>query len=221
MDSLIKNTSLIASKSYEHYLFSCLCVGISILGLYISKDYYHDDAYITLRYAHNYIQGHGLLWNVGESAVEGYSNFLFLAAVIALANLGIDLILSTKLINLFAYLGIIVIVNNYLKNVQKSQLSLKSTSAINQRFSYYICMLLLVSDSNLQLWSFGGLETVFYCFLLTAGIISFIRYLNSNEIQALCISSIFYCLAGLTRLDAAILILISGLFLLHRVLESK
>jgi hypothetical protein len=34
-----------------------------------------DDALISLRYAHNLIDGHGLVWNVGEQPpVEGYSN---------------------------------------------------------------------------------------------------------------------------------------------------
>ncbi len=37
-----------------------------------------DDAYISLRYAQHLAQGHGLVWNPGESPrVEGYSNFLW------------------------------------------------------------------------------------------------------------------------------------------------
>ncbi len=35
-----------------------------------------DDAYISLRYAQNFAEGQGLVWNVGE-AVEGYTNFLW------------------------------------------------------------------------------------------------------------------------------------------------
>ena len=37
-----------------------------------------DDAYITLRYARHWVEGHGISWNIGEPRVEGYSNFLFL-----------------------------------------------------------------------------------------------------------------------------------------------
>src|SRR5262245_23654602 len=37
-----------------------------------------DDALISMRYAHNLIDGHGLVWNVGEQPpVEGYSNLLW------------------------------------------------------------------------------------------------------------------------------------------------
>ena len=33
-----------------------------------------DDMYISLRYAKHWADGYGLLWNIGEEPVEGYSN---------------------------------------------------------------------------------------------------------------------------------------------------
>src|SRR5690242_4842632 len=36
-----------------------------------------DDAMISMRYARNLAGGHGLVWNVGQPAVEGYTNFLW------------------------------------------------------------------------------------------------------------------------------------------------
>jgi hypothetical protein len=39
-----------------------------------------DDAYISLRYAENLVDGHGLVYNVGEY-VEGYTNFLWTVLV--------------------------------------------------------------------------------------------------------------------------------------------
>jgi hypothetical protein len=47
-----------------------------------------DDAYITLRYARHLSDGHGIVWNPGEPAVEGYSNFLFVILGAALMKLG-------------------------------------------------------------------------------------------------------------------------------------
>ncbi|MGB7063098.1 MAG: hypothetical protein WBF13_12190, partial [Candidatus Zixiibacteriota bacterium] len=35
-----------------------------------------DDAFISFRYAKNFVEGHGLVYNIGEK-VEGYSNFLW------------------------------------------------------------------------------------------------------------------------------------------------
>jgi hypothetical protein len=34
-----------------------------------------DDAMISMRYARNLAQGHGLVWNVGEAPVQGFTNF--------------------------------------------------------------------------------------------------------------------------------------------------
>ena len=36
-----------------------------------------DDAMISMRYARNLSESHGLLWNAGQAPVEGYTNFLW------------------------------------------------------------------------------------------------------------------------------------------------
>lgn len=36
-----------------------------------------DDAMVSMRYARNLVEGHGLVWNPGEVPVEGYTNFLW------------------------------------------------------------------------------------------------------------------------------------------------
>jgi hypothetical protein len=36
-----------------------------------------DDAMVSMRYARNLVDGHGLVWNPGEAPVEGYTNFLW------------------------------------------------------------------------------------------------------------------------------------------------
>ena len=56
------------------------CVGVAAAILYANRMFYHDDAFITLRYARNFLAGDGLVWNPGE-AVQGYTNFLFLLGV--------------------------------------------------------------------------------------------------------------------------------------------
>jgi hypothetical protein len=48
-----------------------------------SRDFFHDDAFITLRYAQNWLAGSGIGWNPGER-VEGYTNFLQLVLVTGL-----------------------------------------------------------------------------------------------------------------------------------------
>jgi putative phosphotransacetylase len=50
-----------------------------------------DDAYITYRYAENWVAGHGLVFDPGGERVEGYSNPLWLAFSAAAIALGFDI----------------------------------------------------------------------------------------------------------------------------------
>ena len=45
-----------------------------------------DDAFISFRYVRNLVEGHGLVFNIGER-VEGYSNFLWVLELAALWKL--------------------------------------------------------------------------------------------------------------------------------------
>jgi arabinofuranosyltransferase len=73
-----------------------------------------DDAYITYRYAWNLAHGHGLIYNVGETAVEGYTTFLWALLSSAAIALGwhpaavtqtLNIALSQCLLALAYYLG--------------------------------------------------------------------------------------------------------------------
>ena len=52
-----------------------------------------DDAYISFRYAQNFADGHGLVWNKGQW-VEGYTNFLWTALLGVLHKVGADIPLA-------------------------------------------------------------------------------------------------------------------------------
>lgn len=48
-----------------------------------------DDAMVSMTYARNLAEGHGLRWNVGETPVEGYTNFLWTLLLAAFHLLGL------------------------------------------------------------------------------------------------------------------------------------
>jgi hypothetical protein len=51
----------------------------------VAQRWVQDDAYVSFRYAKHLVEGHGLVYNIGER-VEGYTNFLWtLLAAIPLA----------------------------------------------------------------------------------------------------------------------------------------
>ena len=57
------------------YLLVLIALGVGG-WLAVSRASLFDDAYISFRYARNFAEGNGLVWNLGER-VEGYTNFLW------------------------------------------------------------------------------------------------------------------------------------------------
>lgn len=56
-------------------LSALLATGYGLVLVWDKRSLF-DDAFISLRYASNFVRGHGLVWNLGER-VEGYTNFLW------------------------------------------------------------------------------------------------------------------------------------------------
>lgn len=84
-----------AGSGKEFLLFACIVAAYAGYGVlfifrtsFVVEDVRYfslfDDAMISMRYARNLIEGHGLIWNPGGDAVEGYTNFfwvLFMAVM--------------------------------------------------------------------------------------------------------------------------------------------
>lgn len=60
------------------WLALLLILGCMALGVYLTTQdpAMEDDSFISFRYAHNLVEGNGLVYNLGER-VEGYTNFLW------------------------------------------------------------------------------------------------------------------------------------------------
>jgi hypothetical protein len=61
-----------------------------VLGILVVLEFVKDDAYISFRYAHNLVTGHGLVFNPGDR-LEGYTNFLWVLVLAPFEALGWDL----------------------------------------------------------------------------------------------------------------------------------
>ena len=61
-----------------------------------------DDAFISFRYAENFAQGNGLVFNVGE-AVEGYTNFLWTLVLGLLSLLGWEMEIASVLLGVMSW----------------------------------------------------------------------------------------------------------------------
>ena len=83
--------------------FAC---AIAVLAVSTSgfRGFMSDDAFISLRYAERFLQGHGLTWNDGER-VEGYTNLLWILGVSLFGRLGLDLITAARVLGFLGTAG--------------------------------------------------------------------------------------------------------------------
>ena len=114
-----------------------------VLGLWRHHHFFHDDAYVSLRYAERLMVGQGLTWNDGER-LEGFSSPSWVAQVALLCGLGISLPLAARLLGVVYALATLVLW--YRSRAEPAGL------------------LALVTVSGFTMWAWGGLETVAACF---------------------------------------------------------
>jgi hypothetical protein len=116
-------------------------------GLVIHRHFFHDDAFVSLRYAERLLAGKGLTWNDGER-VEGFSSPAWLAQIVLLARLGVSAPLAARGLGLIYALATLVL-------WQRARAEPAG-------------LLALVTIPGFALWTWGGLETISACFWILA-----------------------------------------------------
>lgn len=154
--------------------------------------FYHDDAYIILRYARNLLDGRGLVWNPGER-VEGYSCFLWLMCISFLGYCTMDLVTASQLGGIVFALLVLLLPFVYGKK------------------NATIGALLVSTNSCFALWALGGLETVMFCFFAFAGVYAFLQ--AERTPKNLFFTGIIFCLAAMTRFEGLLLFGLTGITL--------
>lgn len=205
MDDLMKNEKNIGFGS-NRILWVCLVISFIIfLGLlsYIWK-FTVDDAYITFRYALHLAQGNGIVWNVGEPPVEGYSNFLWVIIGAVLIKLNLDPAFFTKIMGVGSVIGILYfywkIVNNVFQD-QRLYLAALVVAAV----------LFLINPAT-AIHAVSGLETMFYALFIV--ILSYLSYklIRSFDKGTLYLFALISLLLSLLRPEGILVSL--GLFIL-------
>jgi len=116
---------------------------VAAYALFLQRHFFHDDAFITLRYVERWLAGKGLTWNDGER-VEGFSSPAWLAQIALLSLSGIGPPLAARILGLAYALAIVVLW--YRAKVEPAGL------------------LVMVTIPGFALWTWGGLETQSFCF---------------------------------------------------------
>lgn len=158
-----------------------LAVSLLVLMYFLVRlsGYYHDDAYIVLRYVRNFIDGQGLAWNPGEY-VEGYSTFTWVMLISLFGCFHVDLVLATKILGvIFAFATVVGFF--YLPGRGKTSWG----------------ALLLATNSCFALWALGGLETILFGFLLFLACSMHMRLRQSKP--GFLLNGLLFSLAAMTR----------------------
>jgi len=163
-----------------------------------------DDAYISFRYSDNLVSGHGLVWNAGETPVEGYTNFLWVIIGAGVLKIGLPIVASMKVVGVVV--GLIAVLLMY---IITRKISAPDTYAV-------MPALLLAVTPAFALWSVAGLETALFVALLLASLYFFVSEESATHVRrSAYFSAPLMLLLALTRPEG---IAVFGLLASTRVL---
>jgi arabinofuranosyltransferase len=207
--------------TFRSSLIVVLVLALSLYGLFIYRTTWKvhgefqvtlvDDAMVSMCYARNLASGAGLVWNVGEAPVEGFSNLLWVLVMAAFHMLSLPpsgIALAVTICSALALLGNIVIVWR-IANEFSPRIWLGPALAIFLTAVYF----------PLVFWSLRGLELGLVCLLLNASTLCVIRLYVRPQRSAVWILIACLSLALLTRPDTIVqvsVLLLAGIALLLR-----
>lgn len=187
-------------------LLSCMLLVATVAALLLHTFHFNhtcDDAYISFRYARNFSEGHGLVFNVGERPVEGYTNFLWVMLLTPFLKVGFNPVTVARICGALFATGTMLL------------LFLLPRLWRRPSISHLVSPMFLASNGGYALWILGGLETHLFTFLL---LLSVSLYLLERKRGWLPLSSLSFLLLSLTRPEG---VLFFSLTLVHRLLTLK
>ena len=183
-------------------IFSFFIFFIAIYKSYVYR-FVCDDAFISFRYAKNFLNGYGLVFNQGET-IEGYTNFLWTL----LLSLGMKFNLDP--IPLSMYLGISFFIFSLFALLTASNIV---SILLNQKRKILIpiAFLCFAIQSHAQIFATSGLEVSMFGFLILIG---FLLILFGTEKYHFFFGNFVLILATMTRPDGALFYLFGNIFIL-------
>lgn len=157
-----------------------------------------DDAMISMRYANHLANGHGLVWNVGEAPVEGYTNFLW---VVMMAGLHLFPIPAMKISLGVQIMSLLILCINLvyvlrISNIMSGDALWPAACALVLTASYY----------PLNKWSLMGMETGAVTLIVTMSVYYMLRMQHTGRFSIMA-----YILPGigtLVRIDVFLLFIL-------------
>ena len=154
-----------------------------------------DDAFISFRYARNLIEGHGLVFNIGER-VEGYSNFLWTIELAAIWRaLGIPPEDAAPWLSTAFTVATIATMIWWAARLPYLQ---------HRNLVIWMSLGLVCTSATFAVWtSAGGLETRQFTFFIVLAVVLLTTYRNSRP--GLLAASASLAMASLTRPEGSLI----------------
>ncbi len=160
----------------------------------------NDDAMVSMRYAQHLSQGYGFVFNVGEPAVEGFSNLLWMLYM-ALLHLIFGSGIYTCLALSLTAVGQLVLIGALVSNLAQQ---ITGTSNPQRYCLSFLCS----AGFGLLFWSLRGMETGLVVLLTIYGVIELFRITLYGEHSAVWRLALASSLLLFTRPDTIIIVLI-------------
>lgn len=205
--------SYLASLSRKKYFLLSLLLTIlsftTIIILYLPTNglfqNQYDDSYITYRYAINWANGKGLLFNTNDRA-DAASSFLYTVLLALFYKIGIhNLEFVGAMIGILSAVIVSFLVYKSIKRITKN-----TTLA-------FICGYSVSLHGFISGWSISGMEAVLFTAVVTYFIYLYV-FLKSNNSVLISISLI---LVILTRMEGVLLFALWGIFEFYKLIINK
>ncbi len=168
-------------KSTQIFAYGLLAI---IITLFISNmldvRFIQDDAYTSLRYVKNFLEGKGLVFNEGER-VEGYTNFLWIMILSGIEflnhnlNLALDLEKTAQLLSIIFSICVLILTYTLSKMINRESESESALARIINELKNLLPVFLLAFSTPMVYWGVSAMETNLFVFLVLLSIIFYIK----------------------------------------------
>jgi arabinofuranosyltransferase len=182
-EEIVKDASELF-ESAEHRPAFLVGVAAVIAGLCLAAwaSWTCDDAFISFRYARNLVEGHGLVFNVGER-VEGYTNLLWTLWIAVGLRLGVGAEPWSGVFGLLSYGVSLVLLFSF-------HLDLRRTLPVRRATLPLACLVGAVHP-DWRSFATSGLETSAFTAVVLAGYVALAAGLVARRLRPLLLGTIF------------------------------
>ena len=169
---IVKQLNFFTKLSGEKYILIAFCILFTINCLNSNSLFYvPDDSYIYFRHARHFLDGQGLVYNIGEH-VEGISglSWAFLLILFSVAD-PVKIIIISKLLGIVCSLGTLIFIFYSIKALFKREYLYLILGSI--------ALGLLNLDKAFIHWTTAGLESPLFILLVSAILYKIVKRIQS------------------------------------------